>query len=146
VSRRVGQVFIENAMQGKDLVIHGDGSERLDFTYIRDLVNGIINVIENEDSLGQTFNLTYGESRSIAEVAEIVRSYFPAVTIHYKPKDKLMPNRGTLSVEKARKLIGYDPQYPIEKGIAKYIEWYQSHLGSVHYFPNHVGRAAVLQV
>jgi len=146
VSRRVGQVFIENAMQGKDLVIHGDGSERLDFTYIRDLVNGIINVIENEDSLGQTFNLTYGESRSIAEVDEIVRSYFPAVTIHYKPKDKLMPNRGTLSVEKARKLIGYDPQYPIEKGIAKYIEWYQSHLGSVHYFPNHVGRAAVLQV
>lgn len=41
VSRRVGQIFIENAIQGLDITINGDGSEKLDFTYIEDLIAGI---------------------------------------------------------------------------------------------------------
>jgi nucleoside-diphosphate-sugar epimerase len=41
VSRRVGQIFIENAIQGLDININGDGEEKLDFTYIEDLVEGI---------------------------------------------------------------------------------------------------------
>ena len=47
ISRRVGQVFIENAFSGKEINIQGDGSDRLDFTYIQDLCSGIVNVIEN---------------------------------------------------------------------------------------------------
>jgi len=39
-------------------------------------------------------------------------------------RDNLMPERGTLSVEKAKQLIGYTPQYPLEKGYARYIKWY----------------------
>ena len=42
ISRRVGQVFIENALRGQDLVIKGDGDECLDFTYIGDLVDGAV--------------------------------------------------------------------------------------------------------
>jgi len=45
--------------------------------------------------------------------------------VQYLPKDKLMPERGTLCVDKAKKLIGYAPQYPLEKGIVKYINWYK---------------------
>ena len=41
VSRRVGQIFIENAIQDLDIEINGDGEEKLDFTYIEDLINGI---------------------------------------------------------------------------------------------------------
>ncbi len=126
VSRRVGQIFIENALDELDIKIQGDGSDRLDFTYINDLVNGIIKVIENEKAKNQIFNLTYGESRSISEMANILREHFPDINIHYLPKDNLMPDRGTLSVEKAKKLIGYDPQYPLEKGYIKYIDWYFS--------------------
>lgn len=126
VSRRVGQIFIENAMRGLDIKISGDGSDRLDFTYVDDLVNGVIKVLENENSKNQIFNLTYGASRSIAEMAEILGEHFPEVKIKYLPKDKLMPDRGTLSVEKARKLLGYDPQFPLEKGFVEYIKWYQS--------------------
>ena len=126
VSRRVAQIFIENALQGRDISIKGDGSDRLDFTYIGDLVSGIVNVVENDNSKNQIFNMTYGESRSIGDLARIVSELFPDIKIHYDPKDSLMPDRGTLSVEKAEKMIGYAPQYPIEKGLKKYIDWYRS--------------------
>jgi len=126
VSRRVAQIFIENALQGRDISIKGDGSDRLDFTYIGDLVSGIVNVVENDNSKNQIFNMTYGESRSIGDLARIVSELFPDIKVHYAPKDSLMPDRGTLSVEKAEKMIGYAPQYPIEKGLKKYIDWYRS--------------------
>ncbi len=126
VSKRVSQIFVENAIRGIDISINGDGSDRLDFTYINDLVNGIICVIENEKSKNEIFNLTYGESRSISELADVIKEYFPKIKVNYLPKDKLIPDRGTLSVDKAKKLIGYNPQYPIEKGLKRYIEWYKS--------------------
>lgn len=125
VSRRVGQVFIENALQGIDLTVSGDGSDRLDFTYIGDLVNGVARILESEASANETFNLTYGESRSIRDMVEIVKRHFPDVGVEYVPKDRLMPDRGTLSVRKAQELIGYEPSYPLEKGYVDYIEWYK---------------------
>lgn len=126
VSRRVAQIFVENAMQGKDITIKGDGSDRLDFTYIDDLVHGITCSIEHERARGEIFNITYGESRSLSDLASIVAEHFPNITINYLPKDNLMPDRGTLSVAKAKELIDYNPQFPIEKGVAKYIDWYRS--------------------
>jgi nucleoside-diphosphate-sugar epimerase len=126
VSRRVGQIFIENAIQGLDITVDGDGSDRLDFTYIQDFIAGVTKVIEHPASRNEIFNLTYGASRSIAEMAEILKEHFPKVTIKTSPRDKLMPERGTLSVEKAQKLIGYEPQYPLDKGFVDYIKWYKS--------------------
>jgi len=125
VSRRVGQIFIENALTGKEITLNGDGSDRLDFTYIGDLVRGIQNVIENDNAKNQIFNLTYGKGRSLADMADIVKEQFPDLEIKYRPKDKLTPDRGTLSVEKAKKLIGYDPQFPLDKGYVDYINWYK---------------------
>lgn len=131
ISRRVGQIFIENAVQGQDITIKGDGSDYLDFTYIKDLVAGIGNVIGNPKARNETFNLTYGEARSIGDLAEIIKKHFPGVMVNYEEKDKLTPDRGTLSVDKAKKLIGYQPQYPIEKGYVAYIEWYKEFVGKI---------------
>lgn len=125
VSRRVGQIFIENALTGKDINIAGDGSDKLDFTYIKDLVKGIELIISKEAAKNETFNLTYGESRSLSDMAEIMRVHFPELEINYEPKDKLTPDRGTLSVEKACSLLGYEPEYPLEKGYVDYIDWYK---------------------
>jgi len=125
VSRRVGQIFIENALKGEPININGDGTDSLDFTYIGDLVQGLVKVIEHEESKGQIFNMTYGQARGIKEMAEIVQKHFPKVKVNYLPKDKLMPERGTLCVDKARKLIGYDPQFPLDKGFVEYIYWYK---------------------
>lgn len=125
VSRRVGQIFIENALQGLEVKISGDGSDRLDFTYIGDLVNGVINIITNKKSYNQIFNITHGQSRSIDEMAKILKEHISEITIVYSEKDKLIPDRGTLSVDKAREMIGYNPQYPLEKGFVEYIQWYK---------------------
>ncbi len=126
VSRRVGQIFIENALNGLDVTVKGDGTDKLDFTYVGDLANGIINAIENENSRQQIFNLTYGQGRSINELAEILKEHFKDITIHTLPRDNLMPERGTLSVAKAKRMIGYNPQNPLDIGFVKYIKWYKS--------------------
>ena len=125
ISRRVGQLFIEDAINGIEICVNGDGSDRLDFTYVKDLVQGVVKVIEHERSRNEIFNLTFGESRSIGEMAEILSQHFSNITIKYLPKDALTPNRGTLCVDKARQMIGYQPNYPLEKGFANYIEWYK---------------------
>jgi nucleoside-diphosphate-sugar epimerase len=124
VSRRVGQIFIENALTGGEIILSGDGSDELDFTYIGDLVRGVEKIIENENSRGQIFNLTYGAGRSLGEMAEIIKSHFPDIKITYQPKDNLTADRGTLSIDKAREIIGYEPQFPLEKGYEQYIQWY----------------------
>ncbi len=125
VSRRVGQIFIENAIQGLDITINGDGKEKLDFTYIEDLVSGIGLCCEKENAKNQIFNLTYGNSRKISELTEILKQEFPDIKIFYKEKEKFMPERGTLDVSKAKKLLGYNPVNTIETGYVKYISWYK---------------------
>lgn len=125
VSRRVGQIFIENALTTGEITLSGDGSDSLDFTYIGDLVQGVEKVIQNENSRGEIFNLTYGEGRSLAEMAEIVKTHFPEIKIKYQPKDNLTPDRGTLNISKAKELIGFEPQFPLEKGYEQYINWYK---------------------
>jgi nucleoside-diphosphate-sugar epimerase len=131
VSRRVGQVFIENAVLGKPLRVSGGGDERLDFTHIDDLVQGLRLAVESPGARNQIFNLTYGESRSIAEMLEILEAHFPDLEVEREERDKLMPRRGTLSVEKARRLLGYAPANPLELGYPKYIEWYRTLLPEV---------------
>jgi len=125
ISRRVGQIFIENALQNKDISIDGDGEDKLDFTYIQDLVQGITRAIFSENANNQIFNITYGNSRSIKELIDVLMIHFPSLNIIKKARDKLMPIRGTLSGEKATKLIGYKPEWPLEKGYIEYIKWYK---------------------
>lgn len=125
VSRRVGQIFIENALTGKEINIAGDGSDKLDFTYIKDLVNGIELVISKDESLNQIFNLTYGDSRSLADMAKVMKANFHDLEVKYTPKDKLTPDRGTLSIEKARRMLGFEPTFPLDIGYLEYINWYK---------------------
>lgn len=125
VSRRVGQAFIENALRGQSLTVNGDGSDALDFTYIEDLLAGVALVIAREAARNEIFNLTYGGARTLNELVELMREHFPGIRVEYRPRDSLMPERGTLSIAKARRLLGYEPQYPLEKGFVRYINWYK---------------------
>lgn len=125
VSRRVGQVYIETALQGGTLRVDGDGAERIDFTYIDDLVTGICLAIQSPAAKNETFNLTHGNARSIKDLVAVIREHFPAVKVEHVQRDQLMPFRGTLGVDKARRVFGYAPANPIELGFPKYIEWYR---------------------
>ena len=72
VSRRVIQIFVERVMRGEPVTVFGDGSDRLDFTYVADLVQGLLRVIGHEASRSQVFNLTYGEARSLMDIVAVL--------------------------------------------------------------------------
>jgi nucleoside-diphosphate-sugar epimerase len=123
------QIFIENAFAGKDLAVQGDGSEKLDFTYIDDLVNGIERTMLNEKAKGQIFNMTNGAGKSLNDLAVAIQKHFPEIQIEHIERDKMVPVRGTLSIDKARSLLGYEPANPLDIGVPKYIESYRQFLG-----------------
>ena len=125
ISRRVGQIFIENALTSKPIEINGDGNEKLDFTYIDDLLQGIYKSIISKKADNQIFNLTYGSGRKINDLIKILKKNFKNVKVKYKKRDKLTPYRGTLSTNKAKKLLKYNSKWSIEKGYQKYINWYK---------------------
>ena len=126
ISNRVIQIFFERAFFNQKINIMGDGKEKLDFTYIGDLCDGVYKIIKNlRNSKNQTFNLTYGSSRSINTIKKFVKSKFKNQKFEHLKRNKLVAIRGTLSVNKAKKLVGYKPIYNIKKGIQKYYEWYE---------------------
>lgn len=130
VSRRVSQVFIENALTGTPLLLEGGGDGRLDFTDIRDLVRGIVlsmavpEPLPGFDTFTRTFNLTFGNARTIGELARVLQEVIPEVILEERPRMEEKPIRGTLETDLARDYLGFVPQYPIEKGYREYCEWY----------------------
>ena len=125
-SRRVSQVFIENALTGKPLLLEGGGDGRLDFTYIVDLVQGMVRALalHGGPATSQTFNLTFGNARTIAELAAVVKELVPNAILEERPRAQDKPIRGTLSVTRAKEVLGFVPEWPLEKGYRHYCEWY----------------------
>lgn len=125
VSKRVVQLFIEHALAGVPLRIDGDGAEKLDFSYVDDVVEGICLAVANPRGANETFNITAGNARSINDLVAAVREHFPSVEVEYVERDALRPHRGTLSIDRARELVGYEPAVSLEEGVARYVEWYR---------------------
>ena len=125
VSRRVSQIFIESALVGDKLRVDGEGDERVDFSYIDDVVEGVIRALAKPEGRNEEFNITTGNSRSLKELIEAVQAHFPEVEVEFVERDALRPYRGTLSIDKARRLVGYEPQNTLEEGLDKYVAWYR---------------------
>jgi len=126
ISRRVSQAFIENALMGKPLLLEGGGDGRLDFTYIEDLVDGMIRAMAAHPGPGtsNTFNLTFGNARTILELANVVKSVVPDAILEDRPRDQIKPVRGTLSTKRAEEVLNFKAQWPLETGYKRYCEWY----------------------
>ncbi|NRA15621.1 MAG: NAD(P)-dependent oxidoreductase [Oceanospirillaceae bacterium] len=124
ISRRVSQIFLENAFSGRKLVFKGDKEEKLDFTYIQDLVQGLILAGFHENGYRELFNITFGNARSVLSLVDILREYFPKLELEVTERDQATPLRGTLLNTKAKKLLGFEPQWCLEDGYASYIRWY----------------------
>lgn len=125
ISRRVLQIFIENAMRNSNLIIKGDGQEGLDFTYIDDLVSGLLSLLLNERSYGQVFNLTRGKAQTLLSAANFIKEQFPGLEIEFEERDALNPERGALDISKAQSILGYSPKFDLPAGLASYISWYK---------------------
>ena len=124
MNKRVTQVFIDNAISDKKLEVCGGDEEKLDFSYVKDVAHGFV-LAAFSDVSGEIFNITGGRGRSLLEYVNIIKKYYPNLKIEAKPRDKERPKRGTLSIEKAKRLLGYNPKYDIEKGIKEYVEFKQ---------------------
>ena len=116
-NHRVTQIFLDNALAGRPLMLFAGGLERLDFTYVSDAVAGMALCLECPAAAGQTFNLSSGDGRSLLELAAVVAAYVPGVSLDVRTEASDRPRRGALDVSRARDLLGYRPVVPIEEGL-----------------------------
>jgi len=121
VNRRVSQIFLESAMKGEKLILHGGGENILDFTYVEDTAEGIVLASLSPQGENEIFNITRGEGRSLLDFVNILKTYFPNLETEIHPMQVYRPKRGALSIQKARDLLGYNPQYSLEQGIERYV-------------------------
>ena len=122
MNRRVSQIFIESAFENKLIQIEGK-NEKLDFTFIDDLAKGCVLAGTKEKGTNQTFNITYGKGQTLYSYVMNLKKFFPNLKFKIKPRDITKPSRGTLSINKARKLLNYNPKYNLKNGIKKYVQY-----------------------
>jgi nucleoside-diphosphate-sugar epimerase len=131
--RNVIPNFIYWAMKGQSLPITGTGEETRDFTYVLDLVQGLLKAGYNKEAIGENFNLAAGREISIIKVANLVNKVTGNKSqILYKPKRKWDTKARLLaSIEKAEKLIQYKPIGDFEKGFMHNIEWFRDNWSTI---------------
>ncbi len=126
MNRRVSQIFVEKAICGERITIQGK-DEALDFTYVEDIANGFVLAATNDNAVGETFNITHGKAHTLLEFVTLLKSHFPELDYEIVARDDFRPKRGTLSIDKAKKMIGYEPQYDLARGLEEYIKFVQVH-------------------
>ena len=117
--------FVRLIDRGRPVTRYGDGSSRRDYTYVDDIVQG---VLASLDRVLDYEIINLGESRTIALselIAAIEKVMGRRATIEEKP-DRPEDVRETFAdISKARTLLGYDPQFPLEEGLRRFWQWYQ---------------------
>jgi len=124
-NRRIVQKLLEEARAGITSTLRGaDGV--LDFTHVDDLTAGLELAAFHPKAVGRTFNLTAGKGRSLRELSEILRGWYPGHSFTEEPADPTRPVRGTLDIGLARMVLGYEPAVDLETGIKDYVAFYSS--------------------
>jgi len=122
VEDRVVAKFMLGAMRGGILHVNGAG-ETLDFTYVDDAADGIVAAATRIMSANKTFNITRSRSVSLLDAAEMIVKIVGRGTIETQDRDADFPSRGALCIDRARVILGFDPQVDVEQGFQKYYEW-----------------------
>jgi len=125
--RNVIPNFIYWAMKGLPLPITGTGEETRDFTYVGDLVDGLLRAGYFEGAVGQSFNLASGREIKILDLANMVNELTGnKAGIRFVSQRKWDTKKRLLaSIELANKLIGYEPKMPFEEGLKRTIQWFR---------------------
>ena len=119
---RVISKFFDAAMKGKKLNVH-NGKNKVDFTYRRDAAQGIIDVSMSKNS-NTSFNITNGSAKTLQEAAELVVQITNSKSkIVDTGSNALYPDRGTLNIDRAKKLCNYKPTTNLKEGLVSYYNW-----------------------
>ena len=121
--------FVRLMLEDEEIPMYGDGTTSRDYTFVDDVVDGIIrsiSYIENHNDVYEIMNIGNSNPISLNEMIETIGR-----VLKVTPKIKEMPmqlgdvNRTYADISKAKKLIGYDPKTNFEEGIIRFVEWYK---------------------
>ncbi len=109
--------FLEQKRRGEPLTITGDGTQTRDFTHVSDVVRAIILAAQHQEGWwGDVVNIGGGRQVSVNEVASLIGGEVVNIPARLEPHDSLA------SIERAKELLGWEPQVPIEQGIRQLLE------------------------
>jgi UDP-glucuronate 4-epimerase len=121
--------FTRLISRGEPVPVYGDGSTRRDYTYIDDIISGIVAAMKYEGSRFEVINL--GDSRTV-ELARLIelleRALGKRAIIDYQPAQPGDMPITFADITKARRFLGYEPSTSIESGIERFVEWFERHL------------------
>ena len=120
--------FIVQALHDEDITIHNDGSQIRAWCYVDDMAAGLLACLERDEAVGQAFNI--GNPRSVVTIynlaMQIVRLSGSRSKISFVPWDQTDVALRIPNIEKARRLLGYEPQVDLEDGLQRTIQWYRT--------------------
>jgi UDP-glucose 4-epimerase len=127
-SNRVVPLFIAQAHRDQDLTVYG-ADKVLDFTHVEDCVNGVDLAVEDFHKVsGMTLNVASGTGTSLIELAEAVIDRVPTESdLHVERNRTGEVSRFVSDISRARKILGYEPEYTFETGLERAIDWYEDH-------------------
>jgi len=112
-------------LRHQPLPITGTGEETRDFTFVEDIVDGVLRAGAIPEAVGEAFNLASERETKVMDIANTINSLTGNNGIKFAEKrkwDKIVRRRA--SIEKARKILGYEPRTSIKEGIKKTIDWF----------------------
>ena len=122
--------FTRLMLEGKKIPMFGDGSTSRDYTYIGDIVDGIersVNYCLNNSNVYEILNLGNSSPVSLKEMINIIGKCLNVVPdIEELPMQPGDVDRTYACIDKAKNMIGYNPQTPFEEGIKKFVKWYKT--------------------
>ena len=123
--------FIKQLMHGETPLIHGDGRQSRDFTYIDNVIEANLRACTAPDeAAGEVFNVAYGGREYLIDVYKIICDALgcPGKEPEFGPERKGDIKHSNADISKARRLLGYDPEYSFADGIRLAIDWYKANL------------------
>jgi UDP-glucose 4-epimerase len=126
-------VFFEDLLDGREMELHGDGRQTRSFTYVSDTVDGVVRALARPETSGEVINIGNDEPISIVELAQKVQDAmgiegplrartvaFEGLGGNYQDVRDRVP-----SLDKARRLLGFDPQVSLDEGLGLTLAWHR---------------------
>lgn len=122
--------FIKQLMNDERPTINGDGRQSRDFTYIENVIEANLKAcLASHDAAGETFNIAYGGREYLIDIYHtLTRTLGKDIEPIYGPDRKGDIKHSKADISKARRLLGYEPEYSFERGLNEAIEWYEENL------------------
>ena len=122
--------FIKLLLKGERPTINGDGLQSRDFTYIENVIEANLKAcVAPSEAAGEAYNIAYGGREYLIDIYNgLTKALNVEIEPIYGPDRAGDIKHSNADISKARRLLGYDPQWDFQRGIAAAIEWYKENL------------------